>query len=201
MKYSLRAVFTALLLVSAVVFSASYAEASQKADSLETWQGTWRDFSSHFENPGLGEAYKILAEREGKTTAEIKDRYVSGRTYQCTIPAMTIKGDAVTFNFYGKAEWRADSPSEASVTAKYKFVGEIKDNFDRSWSHFETTDASPYKHLLLNLPEADIPGKTMMHFHFRYGNDLNELKAAKGWFPTMTLYGSDLSLLVGHMTN
>lgn len=200
MKYSLRAVFATLLLMSALVCGASYAEASPKADSLETWQGAWRDFSSYFGDPGLEEAYKILAEREGKTAVEIKERYQSGRTYECAIPALIIKGDSVTFNDYRKDEYRMDLPDKDSPTAKYKFMGEIKDNFDRSWSHFEAMSAAPYKHLLLNLPEADIPGKTMMHFHFRYGNDLSELKAAKGWFPTMTLYGSDISLLVGHMT-
>lgn len=200
MKYPLRAVFAVLLLVSALFCGASYVEASQKADSLKTWQGIWENFSSSFYEPGLQEAYAILAEREGKTATEIRERYVDGRTYECRIPAMIINGDTVTFNFYNKAEWRANSPSKSSVTANYKFVGEIKDDFGRGWSHFEATGATPYKHLLLNLPEADIPGKTMMHFHFRYGNDLSELKAAKGWFPTMTLYGSDISLLVGHMT-
>lgn len=193
MKYSLRAVFAALLLVSALVCGAPSAEASQKTDRLETWQGTWENFYSSFYEPGLEEAYKILAERGGKTAAEIRERYMDGRTYQCSIPAMIIQGDTVTFKFPSKA-------GTSNVTAKYKFAGEIKDNFDRGWSHFETADAAPYKHLLFNLPEADVPGKTMMHFHFRYGNDLNELKAAKGWFPTMVLHGSDISLLVGHMT-
>lgn len=200
MKYSLRAVFAALLLVSTLVCGASNIEASQKADSLETWQGIWEDFSSYFHEPGLQEAYTVLAKREGKTAAEIQERYVDGRTYECRIPAMIIKGDAVTYNFYSKAEWHANSPSKSSVTAKYKFTGEIKDDFDRGWSHFEAVGAAPYKHLLLSPPETDIPGKTMTHFHFRYGNDLSELKAAKGWFPTMTLYDSDISLLVGHMT-
>lgn len=200
MKYSLRAVFAALLLVSALVCGASYAEASQKADSLETWEGTWNNFSSYFENPGLDEAYKILAEREGKSAAEIKKRYVGGRTYECDIPAMSI--DKGTVVFYSQLRHREGTPSysNATATAKYRFVNMIKDDFDRGWSHFEAVGAAPYKHLLLSLPEADIPGKTMTHFHFRYGNDLSELKAAKGWFPTMTLYDSDISLLVGHMT-
>jgi zinc transport system substrate-binding protein len=69
-----------------------------------------------------------------------------------------------------------------------------------TWKHFETAEEVPYKHLIILPAEADIPGETMIHFHFRYGSDLDKLLAADGWFATMIAYDSTMDLLVGHMT-
>jgi zinc transport system substrate-binding protein len=172
---------------------------AQSSGVLSDWTGTWNNFSSYFENPGIAKAYEILAEREGKSPEEIKARYAAGPTYQCDIAAMEIQGDAITF--YSKTQYVAGAASNIAAKATYVYKGEVSTNGGNvKWKHFETSDTVPYKHFMALPAEADIPGETMIHFHFRYGDDLDKMLAAEGWFATMIAYDSVMDLLIGHMT-
>lgn len=198
MKRLFYILFSALLLVSVPAGFSPLHASERQGESLKDWQGTWNNFYSYFDRPELDEAYEILARREGKTASEVKRRYAEGKLYQCEIAAMRIDGQGITF--YTRTQNSENSRKDVLALAKYKYIGKATDNFDRQWAHFEAVGAAPYKHLFLSGTEADAPGKTMFHFHFRYGDEVEKLKAAKGWFPTMVQYDSDLSLLVGHMT-
>jgi zinc transport system substrate-binding protein len=167
------------------------------AASFGAWTGTWNNFYSYFENPALNEAYAVLAQKEGKTPEEIKDRYISGPTYQCEIAAMGITGDTVTF--YRAPQTSAGSSSGIAYKAAYQDGGNVDIN-GRPWRHFFTAADIPYKHLLLLPAEADEPGVTMVHFHFRYGTDLETIKAAENWYATMTAFDSPIEFLINHMT-
>jgi hypothetical protein len=98
----------------------------------------------------------------------------------------------------------AGAASNIAYKATYAYKGEVSTTNDAgrvwTWKHFETTANVPYKHFIILPAEADIPGETMIHFHFRYGNDLDAMLAADGWFATMIAYDSTMDLLVGHMT-
>ena len=166
--------------------------------ALQAWAGTWNNFYSYLERPALDSAYAALAEKEGKTPEEIKKRYLEGPTYQCEIAAMDISGNTVVF--YKTPQSAARSSTGVAYKAEYQDLGGVDIN-GRIWRHFATSAAVPYAHLLLLPAEADVPGKTMMHFHFRYGKDLETIKNAEGWYATMTLYDSTDDLLIGHMTN
>jgi zinc transport system substrate-binding protein len=111
---------------------------------------------------------------------------------------MEIKGNTVVF--YKTPQSAAPSDNDIAYTGEYKDLGDVDIN-GRIWRHFQTGLDLPYTHLLLLPAEADAPGKTMMHFHFRYGKDLETLRNAEGWYPTMTLYDSTDDLLINHMTN
>ncbi|MDR0641746.1 MAG: metal-binding protein ZinT [Treponema sp.] len=167
---------------------------------LSDWTGTWNNFSSYFDNPGIVRAYEILAEREGKSPDDIKTRYVTGTTYKCDIAAMGIQGNTVTF--YSKPQSVVGAVSNVEYKGQYVYKGEVSapNNPDRLWKHFETLENIPYKHLIMLPAEADITGETMIHFHFRYGDDLDKLLAADGWFATVIAYDSTMDLLVNHMT-
>lgn len=174
---------------------------TQRPGVLSDWTGTWNNFSSYFENPGIAEAYGILAEREGTSPEAVKTRYVAGTTYKCDIPAIAIQGN--TISFYKGLQFVAGAASNVEYKAAYAYRGEVSvDGGGRvvTWKHFETIEDVPYKHFLLLPAEADIPGETMIHFHFRYGDDLDKLLAADGWFATMIAYDSTMDLLVNHMT-
>jgi zinc transport system substrate-binding protein len=173
----------------------------QSSSVLSDWTGTWNNFSSYFDNPGIVRAYEILAEREGNFPGNVKTRYVSGTTYRCDIAAMGIQGDTITF--YSQNQFVPGASSRIAYTARYAYKGEVSTSSGgrvTKWKHFETNDNVPYKHFIALPAEADIPGETMIHFHFRYGNDLDQLLAADGWYATMIAYDSTMDLLVGHMT-
>jgi zinc transport system substrate-binding protein len=174
---------------------------AQRTGALSDWTGTWNNFSAYFENPGITRAYEILAEREGKTPADIKTRY-AGTMYKCDIAAMGIQGDTITV--YNKIQPVAGAASDIAYKARYVYKGEVSTSNAAgrvwTWKHFETIADVPYKHFMILPAEADIPGETMIHFHFRYGNDLDAMLAADGWFATMIAYDSTMDLLVGHMT-
>jgi zinc transport system substrate-binding protein len=174
----------------------------QSTGVLSDWTGTWNNFSSYFDNPGITRAYEILAEREGNSPEDVKSRYVAGTMYKCDIAAIGINGDSITF--YTEKQCVTDAASNIAYTARFAYKGEVSTSNAAgrvwTWKHFETTDNAPYKHFIMLPAEADIPGETMIHFHFRYGNDLDQLLAADGWFATMIAYDSTIDLLVGHMT-
>jgi zinc transport system substrate-binding protein len=173
----------------------------QSSGVLSDYNGTWNNFSSYFDNPGIVRAYEILAEREGNSPEAVKARYVSGTTYKCDIAAIGVQGDTITF--YSEKQFVPGASSHIAYTARYAYKGEVSTTSGgrvTNWKHFETNDNVPYKHFIALPAEADIPGETMIHFHFRYGNDLNQLLAADGWYATMIAYNSTIDLLVGHMT-
>jgi zinc transport system substrate-binding protein len=173
----------------------------QSSGVLSDWSGTWNNFSSYFESPGIARAYEILAGREGTSPEAVKTRYVTGATYKCDITAMRIQGNTITI--YSELQSVEGAVSNAESSARYTYKGEVSTTASgrvTTWKHFETTGDVPYKHFLLLPAEADIPGETMIHFHFRYGDDLDKLLAADGWYATMVTYDSTIDLLVGHMT-
>lgn len=168
------------------------------AVSLLDWNGTWNNFANYFDNPGLEIAYQTLSEREENTPEEVKTHYKEGDTYKCEIAAMAIDGDTITV--YTQAQEAEGDGDNIEFSAAYTYTGQMEDANDRSWAHFETTEDVPQTHFLMLPAEADDPGKTMMHFHFRYGIDPNEMIAQDGWYATMIAYDSTDDLLVGHMT-
>ena len=165
---------------------------------LSDWEGTWNSFYSYFDNPVLDDAYEILAEREDKSSDEVKARYIEGKTYQCEIAALDISDGVVTF--YDRPLTASDGLNDVKGKAAYIIAGEVTDANGRIWTHAVAVDDAPYTQLLLLPADADAPGETMLHFHFRYGSNLDDLLSADGWYPTMVAYDSDLTLLVGHMT-
>jgi zinc transport system substrate-binding protein len=174
---------------------------AQSQSVLSDWTGTWNNFSSYFDNPGIVRAYEILAEQEGNSPEDVKTRYVTGPTYQCDIAALGIQGDTITF--YSEKQFVPGAASHITYVARYAYKGEVSTTSGgrvTKWNHFETDDNVPYKHFIALPAEADIPGETMIHFHFRYGNDLDQLLAKDGWYATMIAYDSTMDLLVGHMT-
>jgi Zn/Cd-binding protein ZinT len=166
--------------------------------ALDAWAGTWNNFYSYFERPALSRAYAVLAEKEGKTPEEIKKRYIEGQTYRCEIAAMGITGNEI--RFYNASQCSANATDGVVYKGTYRDMGDVDIN-GRVWRYFQTSAGIPYVHLLLLPAEADEPGKTMKHFHFRYGKDLETIKNAEGWYATMTLYDSTDDLLIGHMTH
>lgn len=186
------------------VVESSEAESESMPEETETvaltnWEGTWNNFYSYLEDPGVEEGYLILAEKEGVTADEVKQRYLEGKTYQCEIPAMTIRDNTLTI--YSEKQHEAGSNTNVTSEAIYGFKGMVTDANDRSWACFETEDTDAQYQTFLLLPaEADVPGKTMIHFHFRYGNSSEELLAEDGWFATMIAYDTVENLIVGHMT-
>ena len=184
-----------LALAMLVMAVPAYAEADV---SLANWAGHWNNFAGYLENEGVQEAYAKKAETdaEGKTAEEIKDNYINGETYKCDIAAMVIEGDEISFYDAALTE-----DAEPTAKATYAFSGMVKDANDREFAHFEAQGDAPHKAFLLLPAEADVPGETMMHFHFRYGDDAESLLTMDGWYATMIAADSTDALIVGHMTH
>jgi len=181
--------------------TSSSAARAATARELAKWAGAWNNFYGYFEDPDVQKAYVTLAVREGTTPEAVKARYVDGATYQCDIAALRIDGDEITF--YSVPQTSPDAKSGILSTLTYRYSGEVTDVNDvrpRAWAHFETDADTPYKHLILLPPEADIPGETAYHFHFRYARTLEEAANAEMWFATMVSVDTTPDLIVGHMT-
>ncbi|MDR0562591.1 MAG: metal-binding protein ZinT [Spirochaetaceae bacterium] len=166
--------------------------------ALEGWHGTWNNFYAYLDRPELDAAYAVKAEKDGKTQAEVKADYLTGQTYRCEIAGMGITRDTVTF--YLEPQTVPISDEGIAYQADYADAGDVDIN-GRIWRHFETSADIPYKHLLFLPVDADVPGETMLHFHFRYGSDLETIKNSEGWYATMVAYDTTDELIIGHITH
>jgi zinc transport system substrate-binding protein len=172
--------------------------AAEENPALEAWHGTWNNFSAYFDRPELEAAYAVKAEKEGKTPAAVKADYLTGPTYKCEIAGLGITRDTITF--YQEPQTVPISGDGIAYQGNYTDAGEVDIN-GRIWRHFETSEDLPYTHLLFLPVDADVPGETMLHFHFRYGKDLETLKNQEGWYPTMIAYDTTDELIIGHITH
>lgn len=166
--------------------------ASAEAVKLSEWNGVWNNFADVMTKPQYDEGWKAKAENKKKSVEEIKKEGVEKTYKNDQVASLKVEGDKVTF--YTKAQDKEAKDSEKSGEGTYTFVKKM-DKF----AVFHGDAKAPYPVLLLLPAEADEPGKTMVHFHFRYGSDAEELAKKDGWYPTMIKAGTTDAEINAHL--
>lgn len=157
-------------------------EESEESDddvSLSDWDGKWNSMYEYLEDDDIQPAYATLAEKDGVEESKAKDDYLEKR--KTDFAGLVVDGDKITFldNFPDKDRKTIGEGTYEFSKTENQMVGEHK----ITWNIFEATnDDAPYKYMILM---AINPDEDLVHFHFRYGDDLDEILNKEGWFPTV----------------
>ncbi len=153
---------------------------SKEQESLSSWSGDWNNMGAYLEKEEIQSAFETLAQKEGTTAQEEKDKLVAKR--KVDFDGMSVDGEKITLYDGFKSEGANEIES-----AEYEYKGKEVTKFgkhDLEWSIFAAKDPdAKYKYFLM-MPAHGEDG--LKHFHFRYGNEEpEELLAKEDWFPTM----------------
>lgn len=133
----------------------------------------------YLEDPEIQSAYSTLAKNEEIDEDKAKEDYLAKR--KADFAGLIIDADKVTFldNFPEKDGKTIGEGTYKFSKTEEQMLGEHK----ITWNIFEATNEdAPYKYL--TLMKID-PNEDLLHFHFRYGNDLDEILNKESWFPTV----------------
>lgn len=147
--------------------------------SLSDWQGDWNSMYEYLEDTEIQSAYSTLAKNEEIDEDKAKEDYLAKR--KADFAGLIIDADKVTFldNFPEKDGKTIGEGTYKFSKTEEQMLGEHK----ITWNIFEATNEdAPYKYL--TLMKID-PNEDLLHFHFRYGNDLDEILNKESWFPTV----------------
>ena len=147
--------------------------------SLSDWNGNWNSMYEYLEEPYIQPAYSTLAENEGVDEYKAKEDYLAKR--KADFAGLIVDEDKVTFldNFPEKDGKTIGEGTYKFFKTEEQMLGEHK----ITWNIFEATNEdAPYKYL--TLMKID-PNEDLLHFHFRYGDDLDEILDKEDWFPTV----------------
>ena len=147
--------------------------------SLSDWQGDWNSMYEYLEDPEIQSAYSTLAKNEEIDEDKAKEDYLAKR--KADFAGLIIDADKVTFldNFPKKDGKTIGEGTYKFSKTEEQMLGEHK----ITWNIFEATNEdAPYKYL--TLMKID-PNEDLLHFHFRYGDDLDEILDKEDWFPTV----------------
>lgn len=150
---------------------------------------------AYLDDEQLQDAFKKLAEKEGVTAEEAKEKYVAKR--KCDFNGMVFEGDTVTL-----LDGFQDKGGKAVSESKYEYVEtyQVKHgNYDLEWHMFKAVDEkAQYPVLLLMGVHGE---EALTHFHLRYGKDAAELLAMEGWYPTFVKPASTYDQLAQEITD
>ena len=147
--------------------------------SLSDWNGNWNSMYEYLEETDIQPAYSTLAKNEGVDENKAKEDYLAKR--KADFAGLIVDEDKVTFldNFPEKDGKTIGEGTYKFFKTEEQMLGEHK----ITWNIFEATNEdAPYKYL--TLMKID-PNEDLLHFHFRYGNDLDEILNKESWFPTV----------------
>ncbi|MDO5733904.1 MAG: ZinT/AdcA family metal-binding protein [Eubacteriales bacterium] len=171
------------------------ADAAPAEASMSEWDGEWNNMGAYLDDEELQEGFVTLAERENVTPEEAKAAYVEKR--HCEFDGLIIEGDKVRFlNAFPAAE-----NAEELSAVEYEFVESHTvqhGNFELQWFVFKAKEADAKYPVLLMM---EVHGEeSMTHFHMRYGDDVDELMAKEGWYPTFVKPNTTTQQLLEEIT-
>lgn len=148
-----------------------------KAVQLTDWKGEWNNFTGYFEKPEVQKSFEELGKKEGKSAADAKKELFEKRKTEFN--GIKLDGNKVTF--YDKF---ISEGGKEIATLEYKFVESHKVKHggeELSWNVFETKGNDTFKYLALLPVHGE---EELVHFHLRYGNDLQKILRSEDWYPT-----------------
>lgn len=168
-----------LALVCAMLLLFSYAYAENQAPdltTLTTWEGTWVDFASFFQNEEIKVELEKLAKEHNKNVEEVLAPTLA--MMKNDIFKLSVEGNSISF---------FDVDGKELEKNEYTFSSLIKDkfgDFEFEWALYVSDNKeAKFPVLLLIAPHSD-GEDTVLHFHARYGNHGGELMEKKDWYPT-----------------
>lgn len=145
---------------------------------LADWNGTWNNITPYLDEEEVQVAYEELADRENTTKEEAKENFKEKVSTDFT--TMEIDGDEITY-----LDGLKDEGGKEIEKVKYEYKGEHvmeHGGEELAWYEFKAIEEADHDVILL----IDIHGEeTMPHFHFRYGDDAEELMNMEDWYPTL----------------
>ncbi|MBY4797294.1 metal-binding protein ZinT [Collinsella sp. AGMB00827] len=162
--------------------------------SLADWEGAWNGFNGYLDNPEVAPAFDEVAKRDGKSAEEVKKDFSA--KVMCDFKGIVFKGD--TIELLDGFESEGGKPTgKATYTFKESRTVEHA-GYTLEWDVFTSDDAdAPYPVLLLMPVHGE---EELVHFHMRYGNDVDELMAKDGWYPTFVKPNSTIEQIKGEIT-
>lgn len=172
------------------------------------WSGDWNNLLYNLDKECWEEIYKVLAEEKGCTTEEIMA--ILKEEYYSDVVAMGNRHNILGFEgrtYTMQSEWVNYSFAEIV----YAYVGSETTEWG-TWYIFEAEsweinvnyrkNAKVYPVMLLSKVEEDTENTENCHYHYRYGNNAEDLLAMEGWLPTMVnpwySYQEVIELLKSH---
>ncbi|MDO5732762.1 MAG: ZinT/AdcA family metal-binding protein [Eubacteriales bacterium] len=145
--------------------------------SLSEWEGEFNSPIAYFEDEAVKESMKQLAEKMGKSADEVSHEWEE--MMKSDFKALKVEGDKITF-FDGKiGEGKEITSAEYAYDSTYATK---HGNFDLEWFAFRAkNDDAQYPVLLLMPLHGE---EVLMHFHMRYGSDIDSLFENENWWPT-----------------
>lgn len=163
--------------------------------SLADWEGTWNGFSGYLDNPEVSVAFDEVAERDGKSADEVKKDFSDKVT--CDFAGIVFKGDTVELLDGFASEGGASLGSAAYTFKESRTVEHAGHTLE--WDIFTSDDPNaPYPVLLLMPVHGE---EELVHFHMRYGSDVEELMSREGWYPTFVKPNSTIEQIKGEITD
>lgn len=156
---------------------------SEKKSTLADWEGEWESISAYFDDPEVKKGMEEHAKEEGETYEEARAEFDEDRGTD--FAGIVIDGDTVAF--VDKLE---DLGSDSAKGVKYEQVKayDVKTKeFEFTWFIYEAQGDAPYKYLALMPVHGE---EHLVHFHMRYGNDIDEMLQKDDWFPVIIKKGS-----------
>lgn len=165
---------------------ATITESDNKA-SLADWEGTWESLSAYFDDPELEESFAEHAEEHGESVEEVKEEFEETKGTEFDV--MTVDDDTVTFI----ADKDADA-SESAVAYDLSAAYDVVDgDLEYTWFIFEAGDDASYPYLALMPQHGE---ESLVHFHMRYGDDVDAMLEESEWFPVLIKEGTaDLDMI------
>lgn len=191
----LRTFLAALLLVCLTISSTAFADPTE-AVTLADWAGTWNNYAGFFDQADFLNAAKAHLKDSDKKLEDVLTPY--REMMKADFQAMTIDGDTITMldDFSMEKGNVVSQSAYAFVQAHTTMYGE----FEVVWYEFKATGESKYPVMLMTPPHGH-GDEGMIHFHFRYGDDVQQLLAKENeeWYPTFVVNTTTVDQLVDEL--
>lgn len=152
-------------------------EVAEDEVELSEWEGSWNNMAAYLDDEELEVAFEELAERDGVSVEEARAAYLEDRVIN--FDGLIVEGNkAIFLNGF------EDDGGETIEEMEYEYLEMLvakHGNFDTEWYAFEAKEESDYPYLLLMPVHGE---EALTHFHFRYGESLDEILELEDWYPT-----------------
>lgn len=151
---------------------------SDKKSTLADWEGAWEATSAYFDTPEVQAEIAEHAAEHGETEAEFREELEEGSGTEFD---GIVVGDG-TITFVANLE-DLGSPSESAHEYTFSKAYDIVDgNSSFTWHIYEGAADAPYKYVALMPQHGE---ESLVHFHMRYGDDVDKLLNDDDWYPVM----------------
>lgn len=177
MKNIKRLLPLSLALCALLIFMISASADQTQPIALTDWQGTWNSFTGYMEDEELEQRLEDLANKQGVSVEELKAG--PAKMMASEIGAVHFEGDEISF--YNEFP---DKNGELLDKSTYHFVKThtLKyGDFDFEMHEFQAMSDARYPVLLMTVVHEE---EGLIHFHLRYGQDVDSLIGQEEWFPT-----------------